>query len=973
MSKKQQQMEDIFITREDLRDYIHDIHNFLRNNGCGYGQTGLKIFNVFYGIKLIKPYLKSLNLTPNQEKYLDWDILVKKSKETGEIIKYIDEQVLEELFNLKNKKDDKNHNLGKFLFYQIPRDLKDNIWKELIRKIDILPVGFQKDRKVNLSGKVYEYFCSQDATAISEMGAYFTDRHITDFIFCDLLKIQVKNNENIPTLIDPFGGSGGFTLGFANYLQNNFEDINWEKNVNNIFHFDMEETVINMTGLEMFAITGNFPNTKNNYIRGNSFTTEFNDLKCDLVVSNAPYGGDKITKTAEQLKRDKLISYIKEQTEQTDILKEQLKELTKKTNDFKKQVEKQTVNLNNCSSRIKQIAREYNIDTAKDKEACSLLLFMDLLTEKGTCVAVMKEGVFFDNKYSLLRGTLIENYNITDIISVPQSAFENTSTKTSIIKFTAGSKTKKIKFSELVVDFETEDILEIKEDGKVHLTKNKGEIKSVKQQTICHATYKQLTEPTITKSKKGEEVEKYNYSLNYKDYKDNKVFCPEGYELKKLENFFKMINKTKRLASFANETGKYRYYSSGGQILKCDEADITKQLCIIIGHSGNGCIFIDDEFSTLLTNHILYSKTNDELITYYTYNYIKYNWMHFYEKCYNGSTVQNTNDNEILNYLIPIPKDIKTIQKELTKLQKLHQQIAQDTELIPEKEKNICNLIKKLTDEGKEGVDYESKKLGDVCEINPSSKQIKDRYIKYLDITGCNSFETKKLVNNNNLPSRAKKTVIHNDVIISSVRPANKNINIVSKRINIKNLLISTGFIIMRPLNINPNYIYQFLKSDNITNYLIEKSTGSGYPAFSSSILNELNIKILKPSIMSKHKLQQLFDEVDELKDTLEENKKTYQVELNKLFKDFKEQDDENSETEEQETKEQETEEHQILTYKKVDYYLIGEDVYTIKDEKPDKIFGTYKNNKFTKLDDMKDKIIVKKKEKTVEELEVEL
>ena len=42
-----------FSNRDDLRDYIHDIHNFLRNSGVGYGQTGMKIFCVFYGLKLI--------------------------------------------------------------------------------------------------------------------------------------------------------------------------------------------------------------------------------------------------------------------------------------------------------------------------------------------------------------------------------------------------------------------------------------------------------------------------------------------------------------------------------------------------------------------------------------------------------------------------------------------------------------------------------------------------------------------------------------------------------------------------------------------------------------------------------------------------------------------------------------------------------------------------------------------------------
>ena len=69
---------------------------------------------------------------------------------------------------------------------------------------------------------------------------------------------------------------------------------------------------------------------------------------------------------------------------------------------------------------------------------------MDMLAPGGTCCGVLKEGVFFDGKYSKLRQVLIENFNVTHVISVPQNAFENTSTKTSIVIFQANGKTKKI-------------------------------------------------------------------------------------------------------------------------------------------------------------------------------------------------------------------------------------------------------------------------------------------------------------------------------------------------------------------------------------------------------------------------------------------------------------------------------------------------------------------------------------------------
>lgn len=510
-----------FINRDDLREYIHNIHNFLRNKGAGYGQTGLKIFNVFYGLKLIKEYLDTLGLNKKQKKALDFDELVKKSKKEVEIINYIDKEVLEELWQLKNNKDDKNNQLGSFIFHQIPRDLNDSVWKDLIEMIDKLPVGFKKDRKVNLSGKVWEYFIGRDKEAISELGAYFTDRHITDFIF-KRLNIPLKKNKEIENMIDPFGGSGGFTLGYANYLRENFE-VDWKQNVDKIYHFDMEESVINMTGLEMFAITGYFPERNDNYIRVNSFTYEFNK-KYNNVITNPPYGGDKISKNTEQLKKEKIISYIKSLEEKTDVIQKQLKILNTDIKNYKKELEKNQVNTDSCSKRIKNFAKLYKLEKCNDKEACSLILIMDLLEKDGRACAVLKEGVFFDSKYSDLRKVLIENYNITDIISVPQTAFENTSTKTSIIIFYNNGPTKEVNFSQLNIHLEEEDIFDLDTNGLVQLSKNKGEFKDISEEFFCKVDVKQI----IENPKK--------YSLNYKDYKDFTIDCPKGYILKSLKD-----------------------------------------------------------------------------------------------------------------------------------------------------------------------------------------------------------------------------------------------------------------------------------------------------------------------------------------------------------------------------------------------------------------------------------------------------
>ena len=45
---------EIISNKEALKDKIHEIHNFLRNNGAGYGMNALKVFNIIFGLKKIE-------------------------------------------------------------------------------------------------------------------------------------------------------------------------------------------------------------------------------------------------------------------------------------------------------------------------------------------------------------------------------------------------------------------------------------------------------------------------------------------------------------------------------------------------------------------------------------------------------------------------------------------------------------------------------------------------------------------------------------------------------------------------------------------------------------------------------------------------------------------------------------------------------------------------------------------------------
>ena len=66
--------------KEALKDKIHEIHNYLRNNGAGYGMNALKVFNLLYGLKKIeeKNLLDIINLS---RPYCEFSYLLKLANE----------------------------------------------------------------------------------------------------------------------------------------------------------------------------------------------------------------------------------------------------------------------------------------------------------------------------------------------------------------------------------------------------------------------------------------------------------------------------------------------------------------------------------------------------------------------------------------------------------------------------------------------------------------------------------------------------------------------------------------------------------------------------------------------------------------------------------------------------------------------------------------------------------------------------
>jgi type I restriction enzyme S subunit len=697
--------------KEALKDKIHEIHNYLRNNGAGYGMNALKVFNILYGLKKIEEngLLDKVSLNPDCK----FSHLLQMANENK------DEVLAEHIFrNVLDSISDSE--LKPLLFYEIPKNIKSSVFSHLIKEIDKITL-IEQTCNVLLSGKIYEYFIGRDESAISELGAYFTDRHITKYAVEKVSPI-IKEDGTIASMIDMFGGSGGFTTEYINYLNEMYPQlINWTTEINKISHFDMNEDVIKSAGLEFFCLTGVLPNM-NNLKYKNSFTDEFNDKKYDLVFTNPPYGGDKSSKTETQSKREKVKEYIKNEllTTTDEGLRirrqKQLKKIEAREKQDKMEQDKTKVSVSSCSARIQKFAKDNKLK-GNDKESCSLMLMMDILEVGGTAVGVLKEGVFFNKTYKDLRDCLIKNFNVREVISVPQDQFENTSTKTSIIIFDHAGKTTEVKFSDLVVERYEEDVF-AEVEGDIMIVENKGDIKGVRDVLVSQATREELLTNPIC-------------SLNGKDYGKKEIVVGEGYELVKLGDICESQNgyafksseyknegvplitithiKNEQIIfnknHFIEENDKYKKYEINKNDVIISLTGKKPTLCSIAINNTNEKQYLNQRCALLRNFKKINNKYFGCIFNGFMLDYINKN-------IGNGSNQENVSLTDILNVPIPVPKSPAKIQEWVDKISSPYNE--KNAKQIQIKELEIF-VQTRITEIEKE--DCDEVELGSVCEI----------------------------------------------------------------------------------------------------------------------------------------------------------------------------------------------------------------------------------------------------------------
>jgi type I restriction enzyme S subunit len=177
-------------------------------------------------------------------------------------------------------------------------------------------------------------------------------------------------------------------------------------------------------------------------------------------------------------------------------------------------------------------------------------------------------------------------------------------------------------------------------------------------------------------------------------------------------------------------------------------------------------------------------------------------------------------------------------------------------------EKTMKNIPKLRFPEFVNDGEWEEKKLSKVCKINPSTKNLPSRFV-YIDLESVESgiLLQKKVIQLNNAPSRAQRLLENEDIIFQMVRPYQKNNYFFDIKDNY-NYVASTGYAQLQA-NESKKFLFQFLHTDDFVADVLNKCTGSNYPAINSSDLSEIRINI--PKSKEQEKIADCLSSIDSL------------------------------------------------------------------------------------------------------------
>ena len=173
--------------------------------------------------------------------------------------------------------------------------------------------------------------------------------------------------------------------------------------------------------------------------------------------------------------------------------------------------------------------------------------------------------------------------------------------------------------------------------------------------------------------------------------------------------------------------------------------------------------------------------------------------------------------------------------------------------------------------------DWNETTLKNIATINPKNETLPDKFI-YIDLESVNKgiLSQEKIISKSNAPSRAQRIIKKNDILFQTVRPYQQN-NYFVEEIKELPYVASTGYALIRT-NEDSYFVYSLLHKKDFLDKVIDRCTGTSFPAISSNDLGEININI--PDIQEQTKISNFLSLLDKKIEL-----QTKKIEALKLFK----------------------------------------------------------------------------------------
>ena len=266
-----------------------------------------------------------------------------------------------------------------------------------------------------------------------------------------------------------------------------------------------------------------------------------------------------------------------------------------------------------------------------------------------------------------------------------------------------------------------------------------------------------------------------------------------------------MVNiKTGKLdANAAVANGKYPFFTTSEETFKIDTYAYDDEAILVAGNGNLNIKYFYGKFNAYQRTYILTKKENINVNIKYIYYFLD-KYLETLRSLSIGGVIKYIKLENLVNPVLDLPTiEVQNkVVKKLDTLKKILDMYRKKINILSDFNKSLFTTM--FGDIKTNDKNWEIRKIEDCTLNNIKNINLKTNgEITYIDISSINNKENiissyKKYDNIREAPSRAKKILNENDILISTVRPALKNIAIFNKK-NSELTIGSTGFCVLRP------------------------------------------------------------------------------------------------------------------------------------------------------------------------------